>query len=240
MKEDNEIWKDVIGYVGLYKVSSFGRVRSLNRVNSIGRNYVGKILSNASRNVTFHKNGKRSLYPIARLIYSHFNGKLVEGLVIDHIDNNPFNNHYTNLQQISQRENTSKDKFRLNPKSKYPGVGWNKKSNKWYSEIAIKTKRIHIGFFNSEIEARDAYLYVLESGETNKYKGGYTISDKVINKNSTIRKRVGQYDLNDRLLNVFNSITSAANILKTYTGSISRSCKMGDTVKRKWIFKYIK
>jgi hypothetical protein len=26
-----EIWKDVIGYEGLYKVSNLGRVRSLNR-----------------------------------------------------------------------------------------------------------------------------------------------------------------------------------------------------------------
>ena len=31
-------------------------------------------------------------------------------IVVDHIDNNPFNNHLSNLQLISNRENTTKDK----------------------------------------------------------------------------------------------------------------------------------
>ena len=32
-----EIWKDVVGYEGLYKVSNFGQVKSLKRINSYGR-----------------------------------------------------------------------------------------------------------------------------------------------------------------------------------------------------------
>lgn len=42
--EKIEIWKPVIGYEGLYEVSSFGRVRSLDRTvnDSLGRVYVRK------------------------------------------------------------------------------------------------------------------------------------------------------------------------------------------------------
>ena len=40
-----EIWKDVVGYEGLYQVSSFGKVRSLDRVNARGWNIKGKLLT---------------------------------------------------------------------------------------------------------------------------------------------------------------------------------------------------
>ena len=38
-----EIWKDIVGYEGLYQVSSLGRVRSLDVVDRLGRLHKGKI-----------------------------------------------------------------------------------------------------------------------------------------------------------------------------------------------------
>lgn len=37
-----EIWKDVIGYEGLYQVSNYGRVKSLERLSTNGRCLKGK------------------------------------------------------------------------------------------------------------------------------------------------------------------------------------------------------
>ena len=34
---EGEIWKDIYDYEGIYQISSFGRVKSLNRFTSIGR-----------------------------------------------------------------------------------------------------------------------------------------------------------------------------------------------------------
>ena len=34
---DKEIWKDVVGYEGLYKVSNFGRVKSLPRNGNVSK-----------------------------------------------------------------------------------------------------------------------------------------------------------------------------------------------------------
>ena len=31
-----EIWKDILGYEGLYQVSNFGRVKSLERIDYLG------------------------------------------------------------------------------------------------------------------------------------------------------------------------------------------------------------
>lgn len=38
-KEESEIWKDVPGFEGAFQVSSFGRVRSLPRIDALGHHY---------------------------------------------------------------------------------------------------------------------------------------------------------------------------------------------------------
>lgn len=53
------------------------------------------------------EHGKRYFY-IHRLVYEMFVGAIPEGYVIDHIDNDPTNNNYKNLQAITNRENVIK------------------------------------------------------------------------------------------------------------------------------------
>lgn len=42
---------------------------------------------------------------IHRLVYQAFIGELLDGMVIEHLDGNPLNNHFTNLKQSTQKEN---------------------------------------------------------------------------------------------------------------------------------------
>jgi hypothetical protein len=53
------------------------------------------------------KEGPKSI-TLARLIYVWFVGDLEAGEVVDHIDNDPFNNYPTNLQKLSVGENLAK------------------------------------------------------------------------------------------------------------------------------------
>lgn len=41
---DSEVWKDVVGYEGLYQVSTFGRVKSLKRFDTRGNPLKSRIL----------------------------------------------------------------------------------------------------------------------------------------------------------------------------------------------------
>ena len=45
MRKNTEIWKPVVGYEGLYEVSSYGRVRSLDKISADGRRIKGKTLT---------------------------------------------------------------------------------------------------------------------------------------------------------------------------------------------------
>ena len=42
---------------------------------------------------------------IHRLVYKAFIGDLIDGMVVEHLDGNPQNNHYTNLKQSTQQQN---------------------------------------------------------------------------------------------------------------------------------------
>ena len=60
---ENEIWRDIDGYVGLYKVSNFGRVKSIERHDKLGRCIKEKLLvydmSSEYYAVNLSNNGKR-------------------------------------------------------------------------------------------------------------------------------------------------------------------------------------
>lgn len=70
---DTEIWKPVIGYEGLYEVSSIGNVKSLN----YRRNWIQKILSTVNNNdiykrVTISKEKKEKCFLVHRLVAMAF------------------------------------------------------------------------------------------------------------------------------------------------------------------------
>lgn len=166
-----EIWKDVPGYEGLYKVSDHGRVKSLLRVimmsngrprtirerimrpsvNSAGYLMVGLCKDKQQRGRNVHK-----------LVAEAFLGHERCGMkvVVDHINHDKTDNRVENLRLVTQRENTSHRKKKGS--SKYPGVYWNKRDQKWMAYIWIDVKKKYLGLFEIEEEAAQAYLDALK------------------------------------------------------------------------------
>jgi len=68
---------------------------------------------------------------------------------IDHIDGNKQNNNIENLRVVTHQENNWN---RTNAK------GYTLFRGKWMSQIFINRKKIHLGLFDKEDDARNAYL----------------------------------------------------------------------------------
>lgn len=178
--EEEEIWKDIVGYEGLYEVSNFGRVKSLPRMvdsRYVQRIVKEKILKNSLTirgylAVSLHKEGVRETKRVHQLVAVAFLGHTPNGnkMIVDHIDGSKSEPRVENIRIVTNRFNLSigirKDRNRLT--SKYLGVSWNKESKKWVSQININGKQKHLGRFTNEIEASNAYQKELSKIGGNK------------------------------------------------------------------------
>ena len=160
-----EIWKDIIGYEGLYKISNLGRVKTLERfvkkndrihhlkeririagLGSSGYLQLVLCVNNIKVNKMIHQ-------LVAESFLNHKPNRY--NLVVNHKDFNKQNNNVGNLEIVSNRENSNKK--HLPSSSCYVGVVWNKKAKKWASSIYINGKLKHLGLFTEEILASEAY-----------------------------------------------------------------------------------
>lgn len=80
------------------------------------------------------------------------------GLFVDHQNHNGLDNRKANLQIVTPAENTyNKRKERGLVSSKYKGVSFRKRLNKWTAYISYRGRRINLGCFDDEIDAAKAY-----------------------------------------------------------------------------------
>ena len=113
-----EIWKDVVGYEGLYQVSNKGRVKSLDRyANNNGtlqfrpERILKQNIQNAGRSkrcaVALSKNGKVTRIRVHRLVAEAFIPNFENKPFIDHIDTDSTNNVVENLKWVTAKENSN-------------------------------------------------------------------------------------------------------------------------------------
>lgn len=103
-----EIWIDIKGYEGLYQVSNFGRVRSLNYRHTGNK----KLLSLCNDKdgylyVTLSKKGERKNHKIHRLVASVFIPNWFNDFEVNHIDEDKRNNNVENLEWCDRKYNAN-------------------------------------------------------------------------------------------------------------------------------------
>jgi len=176
-----EWWRDIPGYEGYYQVSSFGRIKSLDRTiphPRLREQFVaGRILSfsiSENKNIKTGKpmidlrvslsfEGRMYHYNVRRLVYMTFvDPKLdhaTDQLYVINIDGNGYNNRLTNLKAVTHSQKQKR---------------------------AFKRKRL------------DSYLKTADRSTWTKPHGG-----------AANRKPVIQYDLKKRKIASYESITQA-------------------------------
>lgn len=122
-----EVWKDIKGYEGLYQISNFGRIKSLEKIIKINngwRNKEEEILKAKTtgkyNHIKLHKNGQSKNFLIHRLVAEMFipdkasfksmpeedRTKInLDKLVVNHKDENKLNNKADNLEWCTYKYN---------------------------------------------------------------------------------------------------------------------------------------
>lgn len=146
---EKEVWKDVIGYEGYYRVSNHGNILSC-RQNIIMKQKITK----GYRMIGFTKNKKHKSYSVHRLVAKHFINNPENKREVNHIDENKLNNHISNLEWVTSKENANwgTRNERIAEYVKNNHVGFKEKKIK---QICPKTNKV-IRFYNSVKEASES------------------------------------------------------------------------------------
>ena len=164
---ETEIWKEIPEYEGKYEVSNYGRVKSLSRIimkcgkhPSLSKELMLKqaVHDDGYLGVSLYGNNSKKSIKTHQLVAMAFLGhkRCSFRIVVDHIDNNCLNNKLENLQLISHRENSIKDKKITS--HKYSGVTFEKRWKKWVGRISLNKKTYNTAYFKDEEEAYLEYI----------------------------------------------------------------------------------
>ena len=171
---ESEVWKDIVGYEGRYKVSDKGNVFSVERRDSRGNRCGGRILrpsydQQGYSKVVLYMNGVRKHKRIHRLVAEAFLPNPYSYPEINHRDEVKANNHVENLEWCTREYN----------------VNHGKRTEKVSQKLSKKVKAVNVQsgevlIFSSVMEARNK-----------GYSGSVSAACRGVYKNGTTGKLIG-------------------------------------------------
>jgi hypothetical protein len=110
-----KIWKDVVGYEGLYRVSNYGDIFAYSRLiiqaNGVERNTESRLLTPQLHPTGYvhiilvSEEGVRKQRTIHSIVADAFLGECPEGYEVDHKNDLRSDNRASNLQYLTHRDN---------------------------------------------------------------------------------------------------------------------------------------
>ncbi len=93
-----------------------------------------------------------------RCLLNHIRNTTSEIRIIDHVNGNGLDNRRANLRPATYSQNlANRPKQRGPTRSKFKGLDFDKRQQKWKARIQCQGRKFYLGSFDSEIEAAHAY-----------------------------------------------------------------------------------
>ena len=105
--------------------------------------------------IRLREKGKTTRFLLHRLLALQFIDNPDNLPCVDHIDRNKLNNSLDNLRWVTRSQNCRN-------KTGVKGWSFDKRRNKYLARYMLNYKRVHIGHFDTEQEARVAYLNAIK------------------------------------------------------------------------------
>lgn len=238
-----EEWRDVIGYEGLYQVSSFGRVRGVDRITPKGHKWKGKILSpkdhNGYKSVTLSKNGRKKFYFVHRLVADAFIPNKLNYPIINHKDENPSNNCPDNLEWCTYKYNTNYGTCidKVIDKQGNIVVMMDMNGNEIKEFRSVNEASRNTNSKASVISYCCRGLVYSSNGYRFKYKGDdrWLNAVRPVIKNS---KTVLQYDLDGTFIKEWVSASEVERVLGYYASNICACCRGKHDTAYNYMWRY--
>lgn len=162
--------RPIPGWEGMYSATSDGQIISEERTVKCPlweRTQKEKTLKPVYNKKTGYftvqlcRNNTAKRYYVHRLVGSAFH--LIDfnnpKQQIDHVDNNPRNNHLDNLRAATSSENMAwgPKSTNSNNTSGFRGVCLDRRNKKWHARIMVNRKSKHLGYFEEKLDAARAY-----------------------------------------------------------------------------------
>jgi hypothetical protein len=114
----------------------------------------GKLIGHKNKKGRIEARFKGKSYLCHRIAWAIGHNTLDVPPILDHINGNPSDNRLCNLRAATSQQNMFNTKSR---RKGLKGASFRKRSNKWISQIRFCGKQKHLGYFDTEIEAHEAY-----------------------------------------------------------------------------------
>lgn len=208
----NEIWKDVPNYEGLYQVSNLGNVKSMPRM-IITKNRFGEITKKVkSKKNKPHLNKKTGYYQIILSKNKKTKMFLLHRLVAITFIPNP-----NKLPQINHKDGNKQNNCVDN------------------LEWCTCSENIKHAFANNLNHSN----FKVQCGSKNPFFGKHHSTETKQKIKESHYKKVAQYDKNNNLIKIWDSILQVQKELNINNGNISTCCKQKRKTAGGYIWRYV-
>lgn len=121
--------------------------------------------------------GKWRIYSVHRIIWQMFHGDIPEGMVIDHINGDPWDNRITNLRLVTQKQNVQNAKKSKRNTSGATGIRWTSKDTRGGSRDTYAN-----AYYTKENKDYSKYFSVKKLGLLPAFKAAFCWRQEMIEK----------------------------------------------------------